>query len=127
MGRVYRARHRATGALRALKVIEGQLDQLTLARFEREAQALARVGGQGIVGIHETGRAGERLYFVMDLMPGGSLRDRIERQGRLPWPEAARLLARIARAVDRCHAAGLVHRDLKPENVLFDELGEPRV
>ena len=59
-------------------------------------------------------------------MPGGSLRTRLDRRKRLDWREAARLVASLARTLERCHALGLVHRDVKPDNVLFDEQGEPR-
>ena len=64
-GRVHRARHRPTGALRALKIVDGVLDREALARFEREAAALARVGGDGVVPVHEAGQLGPEVYFSL--------------------------------------------------------------
>ncbi|HZV00077.1 MAG TPA: serine/threonine-protein kinase [Planctomycetota bacterium] len=126
-GRVLRARHAPTGAVRALKVLEGAADPVTVERFRREAQALARVGADVAVAVHETGAERGRVFYVMDFMPGGSLEARLERDARIGWREAAALVARLARSVARCHAVGIVHRDLKPANVLFDERGEPRL
>ncbi|HZU95687.1 MAG TPA: serine/threonine-protein kinase [Planctomycetota bacterium] len=126
MGRVYRARHLPTGAVRALKVIAGANDPVAVARFRREAEALARVGSKVAVPVHEAGHEGGRTYYVMDLLEGGSLAARIEK-GALPWREAVALVVKIARAVARCHERGVIHRDLKPANVLFDEAAEPRL
>jgi serine/threonine-protein kinase len=125
VGRVYRARHRASGAVRAIKVLEGSPDSASLARFEREARTLAECAGPGVVGIHGSGKDGGRFYLVMDLLPGGSLRERLRERRRFPWAEAVALVAKLATALERCHRRGLVHRDVKPENVLFDERGEP--
>ncbi len=126
MGRVLRARHVPTGAERAIKILETTSLE-AYERFEREAAALARASGQGIVAVHDSGSAPGQLWFAMDLMPGGSLRDRMRSRGPEPWPEAVRLVAGLARALGRCHGAGLVHRDVKPENILFDDQGEARV
>ncbi|HZU99987.1 MAG TPA: serine/threonine-protein kinase [Planctomycetota bacterium] len=126
MGRVYRATHRPTGSIRAVKVISTRLDPETVARFKREAEALARAGGEGVVPVHEVGAERGRLYLAMSFMPGGSLRDRIKR-GPVPWRDAVKLTIELARALERCHAAGLVHRDLKPDNILFDDEGRPRI
>ncbi len=125
MGVVYRARHVPTGALRAVKVLRAVADPEILARFRREAEALARVGGGGVVPVHEVGVEKGRLYVVLGLMPGGSLEARLKARGRFEWPEAAALVAKLARALERCHAAGIVHRDVKPSNVLFDEEDRP--
>src|SRR5579872_1862555 len=118
---------RATGTLRAVKVLDGPASGEAIERFRREAEALARVAGKGVVTVHETGLADGRAWYAMDLLPGGSLRDRLTERGRYPWREAALLVASLARTLERCHAAGIVHRDMKPENVLFDEQGNARI
>ena len=119
MGCVYRARHRPTGVLRAVKVMSGGCDPESVVRFRREAESLARVGGRGVVVVHESGVQAGQLYFAMDLVAGGSLRSRLEKQGPFPWRDAVSLVVEIARVLERCHAAGLVHRDVKPDNVLL--------
>jgi serine/threonine-protein kinase len=125
MGCVYSARHRETGAVHAVKVLSQAPDPEVVARFRREAEAQARVSGAGVVPIHAAGVEKGRLYFAMDLMPGGTLGARLKAAGRLEWAEAVRLVADVARTLGRCHRAGLVHRDLKPANVLFDAAGRP--
>ncbi|MCO5166012.1 MAG: serine/threonine protein kinase [Planctomycetes bacterium] len=126
-GRVLRARNLATGAVRAVKVLEHVAGPEEVERFRREGELLARLGGPGVVPVHEAGVDRGRLYLIMDLMPGGSLRARMAPGQPWPWREAAALVAALARALAPAHAAGIVHRDLKPENVLFDEQGAPRV
>ncbi len=126
MGRVYRGRHATTGAVHAVKALADG-DDTALARFQREAETLARAGGEGIVALHESGQHGQTLWYAMDLMPGGSLRDRMKAGERLEWRDACALVLDLARALGRCHGLGIVHRDLKPENVLFDAAGTPRI
>src|SRR5581483_7657874 len=86
-----------------------------------------RVGGEGVVAVHETGVEGTAAWYAMDLVEGGSLRGLLEKRRALPWEEACALIAKLARTLERCHEAGVVHRDLKPENVLLDAAGEPRL
>jgi serine/threonine protein kinase len=125
VGRVYRARHRPTGAERAIKVLENASDVDAVLRFRREAAVLAQGAGDGVVTVHETGVHEGRLYFVMDLMRGGSLDGRLKARVRLPWREAVALVATLGRSLARYHERGLVHRDLKPANILFDEEDRP--
>jgi serine/threonine-protein kinase len=127
MGVVYRAKHRPTGVARALKLFVGPSDSELVARFRREAEALARVASEAVVPVHEAGVEQGRLFIAMGFMPGGSLRDRLKAKGCLEPGEALALAAALARVLESCHRAGIVHRDLKPENVLFDEEGRARL
>ena len=104
------------------------------ARFEREAQTIAQLEHPAIVPVYDYGEtepdpvsgAGGQPYIVMRLMPGGSLADHL-RSGPLPVAEAARLITRLARALDKAHDKGIIHRDLKPANILFDEDRHPYI
>jgi hypothetical protein len=127
MGVVYRA-HGPDGREVAVKLLPRSLARHgSLERFQREARLQARLGeADGFVPLLDTGEAPEGLYLVMPLLPGGSLRARIE-AGPLSIVDAVALTRTIAAAVGRAHAQGIVHRDLKPENVLFTADEKPLV
>ncbi len=125
MGAVDLAEHVATGAQRALKSIPAAADPELLVRFQREAEALARLDGHpNVVRIHTVGVAHGRMYLVMELHGGGDLEARLQAG---PWPAAqvAKLGVALARGLSHAHAHGIIHRDLKPSNVLFAEDGRP--
>ncbi len=128
VGVVFRARHRETGAVCALKVIPAGAGSRTLERFRREAEMLVRVEGDPtIVRVHAAGVDQGHAWYAMDLIEGGSLASILETRGPLRPREAASLVARIARSLQRVHEVGVVHRDLKPGNVIMDASGAPRV
>jgi formylglycine-generating enzyme required for sulfatase activity len=124
MGTVYKARQRVGSGERlvALKVIrEGRLASAEgVERFLREARAAGALDHPSIVPIYDIGEVDGRHYFTMQLLPGGSLSERL-RDGPLPPREAARLLQRVAEAVQHAHERGVVHRDLKPANILLQK------
>src|SRR5579884_2227458 len=129
MGVVYRARHGTLGHEVALKMIlagdHAGGDERT--RFLLEAAAVARLRHPGIVHIHEFGEHDGNPFFSLELVAGGSLKDRLRKGGPLPAREAAALVEKVARAMQHAHEAGIVHRDLKPANVLLTSDGEPKV
>ncbi len=94
-------------------------------RWLRKAQAYTCVRHPNVVPLHEAGEAPPWLYLVLEYMPGGSLKHRLD----VPYAagDAARLLEAIAQAVAAIHAEGLVHLDLKPSNIMLDlDPGQPR-
>jgi serine/threonine protein kinase/formylglycine-generating enzyme required for sulfatase activity len=120
MGVVYKARHLRLNRLVALKVIRSGVSasEQDVQRFLSEARAAARLDHPHIVPIFEIGEAEGLPYFVMALVEGGSLHDRLA-DGPLPAKEAAALLRMVAEAVQHAHEHGVVHRDLKPHNILL--------
>ena len=128
MGEVYRARDTRLGRDVAIKVLPPAFtaDPERLARFEREAKALASLNHPHIATIHGLEEAGGALALVMELVPGEDLAARIAR-GPLPFAEALDLARQIASALDAAHDSGIIHRDLKPANVLVTSEGVAKV
>ena len=104
----------------ALKVLHPQLSaSLGAERFLREVTIAAGLNHPHILALHDSGTADGVLFYVMPYVDGPSLRQRLEREGELPVPDAVRILREIAGAMTFAHQRGIVHRDLKPENVLL--------
>jgi len=128
MGAVYLAVHEATGARRALKVLTLGPDAEAQARFLREGEAMARVDGHpNVVRVHGAGSEGGHLFLALELVEGGDLGRRLQREGPLAPRDAAELVRTLAGAVAHLHARGVLHRDLKPANVLLGADGAPRL
>ncbi len=129
MGVIYRARQRYSRRIVALKrVLAYQAESPeTLVRFRREAEAVAKLDHPNILPIYEIGQSEEGLpFYSMKFASGGSLR--AAAPGLQAQPnECARLMAKVARAIDYAHQRGILHRDLQPGNILLDENGEPLV
>src|SRR5215831_18462723 len=116
MGEVYRARDSRLERAVAVKVLPQELlsDAEALARFEREAKAVAALSHPNILAIHDFGREGGVAYAVMELLEGQTLRRRIGRSS-VPVAKAIEIGADIAEGLSAAHSKGVIHRDLKPE------------
>jgi serine/threonine-protein kinase len=88
-------------------------------RFLREIGIAAQLSHPYIVPLIDSGKAGGLLYYVSPFVPGGSLRERLEQEGRLPLKDALRIVEEVGAGLDYAHRHGFVHRDVKPENILF--------
>jgi Tol biopolymer transport system component len=128
MGEVWRAEDTRLGREVALKVLPASFatDPDRLARFEREARALAAFSHPNIAGIHGLEEAGGERFLVMEVAEGQTLGERIAR-GPLPVEEAVRVALQIAEALEVAHDKGIVHRDLKPGNVMVSAEGRVKV
>jgi len=125
MGTVWRARQVASdGRVVALKRVPAG-DPLLAERLRREGRALARLDHPHVVRVLEIVPDGDGVVIAMQYAPGGSLADRLARQGRLAPGDAVAVLAPIADALGSAHRHGIVHRDVKPSNILFTSDGEP--
>ena len=106
----------------ALKVLNPELSHaLGADRFLREIKLAARLNHPHIVPLFDSGDAAGSLYYVMPVIEGESLRDRLLRDGRIPPAEAVELLRGVASALDYAHRHGVVHRDIKPENIMLQD------
>jgi tetratricopeptide (TPR) repeat protein len=128
MGEVYRARDSELDRDVAIKVLPEAVagDPDRLARFEREAKAVARLSHPNILDIYDYGREGDITFSVTELLEGETLRERLE-SGALGWRKATEIGAAIAVGLGAAHEAGIVHRDLKPSNVFLTPDGRVKV
>jgi len=128
MGEVYKARDQNLGRDVAVKVLPPDFaqDSERLARFEREAKALAKLAHPNILTIFDFGRDADVTYAVTELLEGETLRDRLA-EGALPWRKAVEMAAAIADGLASAHGQGIVHRDLKPGNVFLTTDGRVKI
>jgi len=104
----------------AIKVLRPEIARaLGAARFLNEIRTTAGLAHPHILPLHDSGQAGELLYYVMPFVPGESLRQRLEREGPLPLPDALRITREVADALGYAHQRQIIHRDIKPENILL--------
>jgi serine/threonine protein kinase len=120
MGEVYRASDLRLAREVAVNVLPNQFaqDRARLARFEREAKAVAALSHPNILSIHDYGTEQRHTFAVMELLVGETLRNRIAR-GAIPWRKTVEIAIAIADGLNAAHAKGIVHRDLKPENIFL--------
>jgi urea transport system substrate-binding protein len=122
MGVVVAARHAQLGKLVAIKVVraEALLHGPNRARFEREGRVLATLTSEHVAKVHDVGHlATGEPFFVMDLLEGETLGDRVRRLGRLPCEETVAFVLQACEGLAEAHAAGIIHRDLKPDNLFI--------
>jgi serine/threonine-protein kinase len=124
MATVYLARDVQLDRLVALKVLLPELSvNLGVERFLREIEVGTVLQHPHIVGVLDSGRIDDTLYYTMPFVDGPSLRQRLEREKQLPIDDAVAIARQVADALDYAHAQGVIHRDIKPENILLDAAG----
>jgi hypothetical protein len=128
MGRVYEAED-ASGRRVALKLISpGFADShAALERFRQEGRLASRITHPRCVFVHEADEQAGQPYIVMELMPGDTLKDLVERQGPLPADEAIAKVLDIIEGLEEAHQAGVIHRDMKPANCYVEADGRVKV
>ena len=128
MGEVYRARDTRLGREVAIKVLPDRMakDPDALARFEREAKALAALSHPNILSIFDFGSDQGVTYAVTELLDGETLRIRINR-GELSWSKILEIASAITEGLAAAHSRGIIHRDLKPENIFLTSSGGVKI
>lgn len=127
MGAVYKAYDPSLQRTVAIKVMLGQNPEF-LARFEREARAVAKLSHPNVVQVYDFGRDDQgNPYFVMELLSGRSLDSLLKDKGPLPNVKVADVLRQAADGLHAAHAVGIVHRDIKPHNLMLDDSGNVKI
>ena len=129
MGEVYRARDAKLDRDVAVKVLPAHLtaDPDSLARFEREAKAVAALSHPNILSIFDFGSYDGVVYVAMELLEGQTLRELIAATGALPTRKVIDYCVQAARALAAAHGRGIYHRDLKPENIFVTVDGRVKI
>ena len=104
-----------------------ELNEMAWHRFQRESDALRHLNHPNIVRFLDAFREGNFEYIVMEYVYGGSLFDRLNREGRLPLAQALDITMRIASALEHAHSKGIIHRDIKPSNAMLTPDYAPRL
>ena len=129
MSTVYLARDETLQRWVAVKVMHREMSDQPdqIERFRREARAVAQLSHPNVVAVIDAGEDGGYPYIVFEYVEGETLKQRIDRLGRLPIVEAAAYGIEVGRGLAVAHAHRLVHRDVKPQNVLIDPEGRAKV
>lgn len=133
MGAVYRAWQQTVGRWVALKIMryDRTADAEARTRFEREARAMSQLVSPHTVTVFDFGHAEDgSVFLAMELLEGESVGRRLATRGRMPYPEAVKVVREALVSLGEAHSKGIIHRDLKPDNLFLaripDAKGEPR-
>jgi serine/threonine protein kinase len=129
MSAVFLARHQETDERVAIKMLPAEManDPSAVARFQREAKAVAALNHRNIVRAIDVDQHAGRTFFVLEYVEGETLQSLVEREGGLPVERALDYVMQAAAGLQHIHEGALVHRDIKPGNLLLDRTGTVKV
>ena len=129
MAVVFKARCHRLNRLVAIKMLKKDLseDAEFRRRFHDESQAVAMLSHPNIMAVYDVSRGGDMDYIVMELIDGITLKQYMERRGRLNWPEALHFITQIMKGLSHAHSRGIIHRDIKPQNIMILRDGTVKV
>ncbi len=125
MASVYKGFDETLSRWVAIKVVPvyaaGDAEEVMLARFRQEARAIAALRHRNILTIYGYGEEAGWAYIVMEYVPGGSLKDRLESGEPFTWEQALAVVIPVSQALAFAHKQGIIHRDIKPANILLPQ------
>jgi serine/threonine protein kinase len=126
---VYEAQDRMLERRVAIKqlLVDKTKDDRSVKRFMQEARIVAALEHPNVVTIYGLRIEEQRIYMILEYLPGGSLRDMLNQQGKLSVGQAIKLITGICEGLAKLHAKGIVHRDIKAENILLTADGRPKI
>ena len=129
MANVYKARCHRLNRLVAIKILKSDLaDNADFRRrFHDESQAVAQLSHANIVSVYDVSTNPDREYIVMELIDGITLKQYMERRGRMDWRESLHFITQIMRGLSHAHSRGIIHRDIKPQNIMVLRDGSVKV
>lgn len=129
MAVVYKARCHRLNRLVAVKILKEEYsrDADFKRRFETESRAVAMLSHPNIVSVYDVNRSDGLEYIVMELIDGMTLKDYMQKRGRLGWRETLHFSTLIAKALEHAHSRGVIHRDIKPHNIMVLRDGSVKV
>jgi serine/threonine protein kinase len=129
VGEIFLAKEIATGRTIALKILQAAVSQNALirSRFEREIMILERFRHPHIVEVYGGGETNGQLFFAMEYVDSGTVKELLQRYRRLPWMEVASIAKQICSALQFAHNHGIIHRDLKPGNLFLTHEGQVKL
>lgn len=129
MAVVYKAKCHRLNRLVAIKILKSDLAQDAdfRRRFNAESQAVAQLSHSNIVSVYDVSKGGDMEYIVMELIDGITLKQYMEKRGRLNWRESLHFITQIMRGLSHAHSRGIVHRDIKPQNIMVLRDGSVKV
>ena len=129
MANVYKARCHRLNRLVAVKILKSDLAENAdfRRRFRDESRAVAQLSHANIVSVYDVSTSGETEYIVMELIDGITLKQYMERRGRMDWRESLHFITQIMRGLSHAHSRGIIHRDIKPQNIMVLRDGSVKV
>ncbi len=129
MAVVFKAKCHRLNRMVAIKMLKKDLseDAEFRRRFHDESQAVAMLSHPNIMAVYDVSRRGDMDYIVMELIDGITLKQYMERRGRLNWPESLHFISQIMKGLSHAHSRGIVHRDIKPQNIMVLRDGTVKV
>ena len=130
MGAVYLGKHKTLGIPVAIKVLPRYLDIKDpeyARRFFREARLAAQMNHPNIVKVIDSGTEGNHHYLVMEYVDGPTCREKVEKEGKLPWREAVDIVRQAAAGLEHAASKGIIHRDVTPDNIMLASDGSARL